>query len=782
VISGTATDAFGNQASTSVTLDIDRTPGTVTIDTPVNGFTTTADQVVLSGHVADALSGVAAARCDGVVTPVVNDVVECTVSLRPGRNEFVISAVDVADNSGSVGIHVTRTAVAGSIRISPSALVMEVGSSRAVVATDAYGLPQSAVTWESSDENIVTVDELGVLEAAGTGTATITASVGSLEAEALVTVLAAGGLATGTETWRVLPSPGFSPAGKLLHVVKVDETVPDLFMVETQGSSANLRALDSDGTERWSQAAPGLPLFADAFGGAVAAIGTEETPDYDIEWIDYIDGVPGDPPAVRSISRFGGPTNATPWRYDSAGWLQSGIAQAPDGTIYAVERIREQIGSSRVYHASILALDGQTGDVVQRIPIPDSPLVFHSTPGCEAGTPESVYLQTKVNGPVIGADGAAHVAVHWVTIDAMTDCNPGNPQNSEMYRTLDNNVRVVKLTPNSAPVWTTISAATFTYAGGDDICELPVSGYLDNHAPVPDSHGGVMVRWIAEECDYSLTFRVTRVNAQGVTAEHDVSENETIELAGDDGTAYLKSVSGVRAIDVATWGTKWTSPSSQLPIIALADGGAILRDSIGGAMTRVDAQGNSEPLSSLGIGAPRSSVHLGSWEGVTAAGVAMVTGPDVFEAQFAFQRNSGSAQENAAPRQSYASIERAAVESLRYYNPRSFAVDREYAASICEGPAGRYVAGEVAFNAVFSDTVVAPGCVGRIRVGRFHTHGTWGQNGPSGPDAGNAIADTPRPHYVGTPCGYVYRYSAPSGTAVGLAVRTHRNPNPGCAP
>jgi uncharacterized protein YjdB len=786
VFSGTATDAFGNQASTSVTLDVDRTPGTVTVDTPVNGLATAADQVVLSGHVADALSGMATARCNGVVTPVVNDVVECTVMLRPGRNEFVISALDVADNSGSAGIQVTRTAAAAAIRVSPSVLVMEAGGSRSLAATDTYGVPQGGVTWESSDTSVVTVDELGLLEATGTGTATITASLGSLEAEVSVTVLAAGGLTAGTATWRVEPSPGFVTGDRLLHAMKIDQTTPDLFMIETQGNTTNLRALGSDGTDRWSQVAPGVPMFADVFGGAVAAIGTDETPDYDIDWIDFSDGVAGDPPAMRSIARFGGPTDAAPWRYDSAGWLQSGITQAPDGTIYAIERIKEQIGVSRVYHASILAIDGQTGKVIQRVPIPDSPLVFHSTPGCEAGTPDTVYLQTKVVGPVIGADGAAHVAVHWVDIDAMTECNPGNPQNSEMYRTLDNNVRVVKLESNEEPVWTTISSATFTYAGGDDICALPVSGYLDNHVPVPDSHGGVMVRWIAEECDYSLTFRITRVDALGATAEHVVAENETIELAGDDGTAFLKDLNGVRAVDVATWSTKWTVPSSQVPMMPLDGGGALLRDPVGGALTLVDASGNFESLSSLGVNAPHSAVHFGRWEGTTAIGASMVVGPELHQAGFAFQRSGGNELGAPAPTRPYETIEDAAIAAMQYFNPASIVLKREYGGSICK-VWSRYRPSVPNVNFIFSDTVVSSGCQQGDRVARYHTHADVGNNGPSSFDMNNALNDGDgavfRPHYVATPCGYMFRYSGPgpNGTIVRLSETTETSVPP-CVP
>lgn len=80
-----------------------------------------------------------------------------------------------------------------SVEVSPEELVLtasgETGElTAAVLDEDGEEIPNATVTWTSSDEEVATVDEAGVVEAVGEGSATITAMSGEVEGTAEVTV------------------------------------------------------------------------------------------------------------------------------------------------------------------------------------------------------------------------------------------------------------------------------------------------------------------------------------------------------------------------------------------------------------------------------------------------------------------------------------------------------------------------------------------------------------------------------------------------------------------
>lgn len=79
------------------------------------------------------------------------------------------------------------------VEVSPEELVLtafgETGElTAAVLDEDGEEIPNATVTWTSSDEEVATVDEDGVVEAVGEGSATITAVSGEVEGTAEVTV------------------------------------------------------------------------------------------------------------------------------------------------------------------------------------------------------------------------------------------------------------------------------------------------------------------------------------------------------------------------------------------------------------------------------------------------------------------------------------------------------------------------------------------------------------------------------------------------------------------
>lgn len=85
------------------------------------------------------------------------------------------------------------TPVAAEVQLSPEAVTLtEIGATEALTATvldeDGQEMPDAPVSWSSSDEEVAVVDEDGVVEAVGEGTATITAESGDASASVDVTV------------------------------------------------------------------------------------------------------------------------------------------------------------------------------------------------------------------------------------------------------------------------------------------------------------------------------------------------------------------------------------------------------------------------------------------------------------------------------------------------------------------------------------------------------------------------------------------------------------------
>ena len=107
LVSGSAMDVAGNSASTSVRVNLDKTPPTISISSPANGATFTSSSAAVTGTVSDGLSGVAAVTCDGAATTVQSGSFSCSVTLNAGPNTITAQATDVAGNTSSATEGVT---------------------------------------------------------------------------------------------------------------------------------------------------------------------------------------------------------------------------------------------------------------------------------------------------------------------------------------------------------------------------------------------------------------------------------------------------------------------------------------------------------------------------------------------------------------------------------------------------------------------------------------------------------------------------------------------------
>jgi hypothetical protein len=108
LVSGTATDRAGNNASASVYINLDKTAPVLTIVSPFDGSSVTNSPVKITGTVSDSLSGLATVLCNGSPASVSNFIFGCDVFLNMGPNVITVEATDAAGNTTTSSIVVTR--------------------------------------------------------------------------------------------------------------------------------------------------------------------------------------------------------------------------------------------------------------------------------------------------------------------------------------------------------------------------------------------------------------------------------------------------------------------------------------------------------------------------------------------------------------------------------------------------------------------------------------------------------------------------------------------------
>ena len=99
VISGTAVDRAGNQASTSIALNVDKTAPGVQISAPADGAKLATGQVRVTGTVMES-NAVSVVTVQGIPTPLSGTTFSADVTLGEGPQTILVEAKDVAGNRG----------------------------------------------------------------------------------------------------------------------------------------------------------------------------------------------------------------------------------------------------------------------------------------------------------------------------------------------------------------------------------------------------------------------------------------------------------------------------------------------------------------------------------------------------------------------------------------------------------------------------------------------------------------------------------------------------------
>jgi len=107
-ITGTAVDGAGNTASASVAINMDKTPPTLVVTSPLDGATVADPSLSITGSVSDSLSGVTGVTCNATAANFLPDAkFACTVELGGGATTLAVKATDAAGNSSTKNLTVT---------------------------------------------------------------------------------------------------------------------------------------------------------------------------------------------------------------------------------------------------------------------------------------------------------------------------------------------------------------------------------------------------------------------------------------------------------------------------------------------------------------------------------------------------------------------------------------------------------------------------------------------------------------------------------------------------
>jgi Chitobiase/beta-hexosaminidase C-terminal domain/Glucodextranase, domain B/Bacterial Ig-like domain (group 2) len=533
--SGTAGDRNNNQASTNASVSIDKTPPTLTLTT-LPPSETNSSQVSIAGSVSDTASGLAGVQCNGTNAPIVSGQFTCNVSLVPGLNLLAVTVADNAGNSASNSRRVQFGTVVGgpaaqTLRLRPNQFALQVGETRLVGLLDEYDRePETVAEWTSSDELVATVTEEGVITGIASGTATITAQVGTLSASVQVTVVAEGTpLTDGASYWELSARPDHS-------FVKVIDTPPSLgvtaFAIEhptAPGGSVLVSALDDAGSVQWSASVPavvGGPYIGDANGGFIADNGRVRV----------------GPDGAMWVRPFHGAENL--------------IGQSNGGTLFF-------FGGS-----GVMVVDGVDGKTQAAIPLAPSSHEFRGV-CAEWPQPRKTWTVGGFTGsPVIDGAGTLHLFVK--SSDSIDTCEPTPPIGETHTHFNSDRLELWSITSSGAK-----SVRTIAEQQVNDGRE----SYFDGGTIVPRNDDSLLLtwtenRWIPGTESYDLKHYI----AHGATLSSKMAIPGGLgpTAMGDQNTVFMTSGGGaVAAWDADTFAPRWSTEADGLSIVATTRGGGV---------------------------------------------------------------------------------------------------------------------------------------------------------------------------------------------------------------
>jgi alpha-tubulin suppressor-like RCC1 family protein len=698
---GTATDLAGNSAFVGGVVKVDATPPVLALTSPADGLEVSTSFVTLTGTASDAMSGLAAVRCNDVLATVSNGNVTCGVPLRAGRNPVILQASDFAGHSTSIGIIVWRTVAVDRLTLSPEQLTLREGDEVPLRLVNNMGRVQTGATWAVDDASVVEVVESPepTLRALGPGTATVTASVGALTAQSTVTVVGATVvLAPGTTRWLVQATPG-ATLETVIYTHQTNPDVPEAVLVESSaGNGLQLRGVTDGVTTSLTPIAGSLPeqTMGDSFGGVL-----------------LVQAGAGD---QTSLQRVGFTPDVPAWRWVANGSL-SHVVQAHDGTIFATERT----GTGNLTAAAVVVLDGSAGTLRARVPITTTDrheiVNANCVPGAN-GVAERIGLRNM--SAFSTADTYAVVTYdedgYRDHLDS-SECQgsgitgSGYDHGTEHLLTVDRNGNATT---------ELLSQYNFTYPSNQGESATPSVNEL-----AADARGNFVVTFAN---DQRQLFGASPVGPALPLAAYVIVSDRGVYVAPDAG--------GLRGVDSTTGQLLWTDPRDAVPL-AFADDGVSVVALLGEQLVQI---GPAAPTEETLLPAPQSSdqmamINPGYLVYSTGSRLASVLMPFAHEPYLSGTHGNYQRQGSRTRAPEYSSIDTAGISALRKYFPISAERWLEYGGSICRLPNLAFLYSE-ANQGTVENVAVSLCPAGTTHFGQYHTHPPCGYPGPSGGDAG----------------------------------------------
>ena len=632
VVSGTVTDSLGNTSTTTVTVNLDKTPPALAVASPTDEAVFTDSALTTTGTVSDVLSGIASLTCNLVPVTLSGGTFSCNISLNPGVNLVVVSTVDVAGNTALTKMHVTLNvpfSSPNSLQITPAIVNMVAGDTQAFTVVDDLGRPRTDARWTVSDPNFATIttDPSPVFTASAVGQVTLTATVQGGSIQTQVNMFGSS-LNPGTVRWAVQPWTGSIVTQNVQAVPTTGG--PDLYSIETSpnqtgiGNFVTIRALKADGRQMWQQplGLQGIGTFVvpDGFGGLVV----QSAP------YDSFNGVQ----LNAFLMDLDGQTGAPVWQQSFAGSGYLGNGSVPGSTDLSIrpngDIVMAGTDPTLGYSApeTLMVINGQTG---QRTAIP-----FHSytlSGNCYTGQTEHVYVIPER----VSSDGNGNAYMEYASIDQMTATCANNVETDVWTTTL----RLVTISSDNSTSEQTIKSRMDAHEGPVNAIGpfFPLAG-----GPViPDGQGGVLAAW-GEPGSIAANYplKVTDFSPNGTSAYELPSLSMHLDpiaggipflqmVLGEDGIACADNGQSVTAFGTTSGAIIWSFPAGapgyqESTIVEATLGGGCTIVNWAQGVIHIDAKGNfSAPSAYLDDASP---FDMSSWVGLTNLGLADIFSPN----------------------------------------------------------------------------------------------------------------------------------------------------------
>ena len=468
LVTRVATDAVGNTASASVTVNIDRVAPTLEVTSTVPADTT-SPSLEVSASVSDALSGIASATCSGTGASVTAGSLQCAMALKLGRNIVLTTVIDAAGNSASTSSRTLRTTADQiELTVAPTSAAIVVGEQRRLSGVDQFGRVPTSVAWSSSDELVATVstNEAGEVCAlgVGTGTATLTADLNGETATMTLAVYAGASLPVGVARWAAPARAGIAASDTIiLSTIGAEDAIYSVeYATSVFGGNkhATVRAIGVDGTENWFGALPVgenetiTMVMAHPAGGMIAVLRTSS-----------------EQPIPAAVIRYSG-DGVNDWRYESGAWQMKAVTGG-DGAVFVIEDLVDEGNRSQ-----LVVLEGSNGAVIAKHPLPQ---LIVSTEGSAGDPPSNYPLRVDPVGLVVDARGHARFLIN----HGQRNFTASGVGGYASY-TLD----LYDVAPNGGLSVTTVDSLTHSTS--------PTSHYLHAESITPDGDG-VLALYVRRE-------------------------------------------------------------------------------------------------------------------------------------------------------------------------------------------------------------------------------------------------------------------------------------------